>query len=122
MYRTDDNIVYCRRKHRQIKLHGQRIELGEVKDVINKYQPAQRAAVLIRNFHDAPAAVAFIEFSPSVTEDNAADEKETLKMYISEHLRGLCIRPSLITHFHQRKGQLLRTHGIGPRAVLRHQR
>ena len=97
MYRTDGNIVYCGRKDRQIKLRGQRIELGEIEDVINKYQSIQRAAVLIRTFHDAPAVVAFIEFKSSVAEDQVTDEKEALKMYISERLPRF-MYPSLIAH------------------------
>lgn len=95
MYRTDGNIVYCGRKDRQIKLRGQRIELGEIEDVINKYQSVQRAAVLIRTFHDAPAVVAFVEFKSSVAEDQVTDEKEALKMYISERLPRF-MYPSLI--------------------------
>ena len=99
MYRTDSNIVYCGRKDRQIKLRGQRIELGEVEDVINKYQSVQRAAVLIRNLHDAPAVVAFIEFKSSVAEDHVVDEKEALKMHISERLPRF-MYPSLVAHLH----------------------
>ena len=97
MYRTDGNIVYCGRKDRQIKLRGQRIELWEIEDVINKYQSIQRAAVLIRTFHDAPAVIAFIEFKTSVAEDQVTDEKEALKMYISERLPRF-MYPSLIVH------------------------
>jgi len=97
MFRTDGKIVYCGRKDRQIKLRGQRIELGEIEDVINKYQSIQRAAVLIRNFHDTPAVVASIEFKSSVTDDQVADEKEALKMYISERLPRF-MYPSLIAH------------------------
>ena len=97
MYRTDGNIVYCGRKDRQIKLRGQRIELGEVEDVINKHHSVQRVAVLIRNFHDAPAVVAFVEFKPSVAEDHVADEKEALKMHISDRLPRF-MYPSLIAH------------------------
>ena len=97
MYRVDGNIVYCGRKDRQIKLRGQRIELSEVEDVINGHQSVQRAAVLIRNFHDSPAVIAFVEFKPSVTEDHATEEKETLKMYISERLPRF-MYPSLIAH------------------------
>ena len=97
MYRTDGNIVYCGRTDRQIKLRGQRIELGEIEDVIDGYRSVQRAAVLIRNFHDAPAAVVFVEFKPSVAEDQVVDEKEALKMHISDRLpRFMCL--SLIVH------------------------
>ena len=88
MLRTDGNIVYCGQKDRQI-------ELGTIEDVINKYQPVQRAAVLIRNFPDAPAVVVFVEFKSSVTGDHVADEKEVLKMYISERLPRF-MYPSLI--------------------------
>ena len=97
MYRTDGNVVYCGRKDRQIKLRGQRIELSEIEDVINKYQSVQRSAVLIRNFHDAPAVVAFVEFKTSVAEDHVIDEKDALKVYISERLPRF-MYPSLIAH------------------------
>ena len=97
MFRADGNVVYCGRKDSQIKLRGQRIELGEVEDVINKYQSTQRAAVLIRTLHDAPAVVAFVEFRSSVTEDQIVDEKEALKLYISERLPRF-MYPSLIAH------------------------
>ncbi|KAF9644147.1 acetyl-CoA synthetase-like protein [Thelephora ganbajun] len=96
MYRTDGNIVYCGRKDRQIKLRGQRIELGEIEDVINKYKSVQRAAVLVRNFHNAPAVIAFVELKSSVAEDHLADE-EVLKMHIPEHLPR-SMYPSLIAH------------------------
>ena len=97
MFRADGNVVYCGRKDSQIKLRGQRIELGEVEDVINKYQSTQRAAVLIRTLYDAPAVVAFVEFRSSVTEDQIVDEKEALKLYISERLPRF-MYPSLIAH------------------------
>ncbi|KAF9781603.1 hypothetical protein BJ322DRAFT_1161283 [Thelephora terrestris] len=97
LYCTNDNFVYCGRKDSQIELRGQRIELGEVEDVINKYQIVQRAAVLIRNFHDAPAVVAFLEFKTPVAEDHVADEKEAFEMYISERLPWF-MYPSPIAH------------------------
>ena len=97
MFRADGNVVYGGRKDSQIKLRGQRIELGEVEDVINKHQSTQRAAVLIRTLHDAPAVVAFVEFRSSVTEDQIVDEKEALKLYISERLPRF-MYPSLIAH------------------------
>ena len=97
MFRTDGNIVYCGRKDSQIKLRGQRIELSEIEDVINEYQSVQRAAALIRNFHDAPAVVAFVEFKTFVAEDHVVYEKEALKVYISERLPRF-MHPSLIAH------------------------
>lgn len=92
MYRSDGNIVYCGRKDRQIKLRGQRIELGEVEDAINKYSGVQRSAVLIRTLHDAPAIVAFVEFK---SELDIEDEKEGLKMHVSQRLPRF-MYPSLI--------------------------
>jgi acyl-coenzyme A synthetase/AMP-(fatty) acid ligase len=84
--RTDGNIIYCGRHDCQIKLRGQRIELCEIKDVLNKYQSAQRAAVLIRDLRGAPAVVAFVELKSSIAEDHATDAKKTLKMHIPECL------------------------------------
>ena len=50
---ADGNTVYCGRKNSQVELRDQRIELGEVENVINNHQSILPAAVLIRNFHDA---------------------------------------------------------------------
>ncbi|EIW85668.1 amino acid adenylation [Coniophora puteana RWD-64-598 SS2] len=93
LYRTDGNIEYCGRADRQIKLRGQRIELGEVEDVIAKYPAVQRAAAVIRTLQDALAIVAFVEYKNEV--ENIEDEKEGLKMFVSERLPRF-MYPSLI--------------------------
>ncbi|EMD32324.1 PKS/NRPS enzyme [Gelatoporia subvermispora B] len=95
LYRPDGNIEYRGRKDRQIKLRGQRIELGEVEDVIVKYPAVQRAAVVIREIHDEPAIVAFIEFKNAVAADHVEEEKEALKLHVSERLPRF-MYPSLI--------------------------
>jgi acyl-coenzyme A synthetase/AMP-(fatty) acid ligase len=94
LYRPDGNIEYCGRQDRQIKLRGQRIELGEVEDVIMKYHGVQRSAVIIRTLQDAPALVAFVEFKQQF-EAAVEDEKEALKLFIAERLPRF-MYPSLI--------------------------
>ena len=72
-------------------------ELGEAEDSINDYQSIQCAAVLIWNFHDVASVVAFVEFKPSVAEDQVVDEKEAVKLCISERLSRF-MYSSLIAH------------------------
>jgi acyl-CoA synthetase (AMP-forming)/AMP-acid ligase II len=95
MFRSDGKVVYCGRKDRQIKLRGQRIELGEVEDVVNKYSSVTRSAILIRTLHDAPAIVAFVEFKPEFKGEALEDEKDALKMHVSERLPRF-MYPSLV--------------------------
>ncbi|KAH9923014.1 putative nonribosomal peptide synthetase [Amylocystis lapponica] len=95
LYRSDGDIEYRGRKDRQIKLRGQRIELGEIEDVIVKHHSVQRAAVIIRTIHDDPAIVAFVEFRDDITADRVDDEKEALKLHISERLPRF-MYPSLV--------------------------
>jgi pimeloyl-ACP methyl ester carboxylesterase len=95
MYRSDGNIIYCGRKDRQIKLRGQRIELSEIEDVINKCVGVDRSAVLIRNFHDAPAIIAFVQFTGTLDKEGLEDGKEALKMHVSQRLPRF-MYPSLI--------------------------
>ena len=94
LYRADGNIEYCGRADRQIKLHGQHIELSEIEDTISKYSAVQRGAVIIRTVQDAPAIVAFVEFKAEA-QSQMEDHKEGLKIFVAECL--LCFMyPSLI--------------------------
>lgn len=99
LYRSGGNIEYCGRGDRQIKLRGQRIELGEVEDVVVKYSTVQRAAVVIRTLQDAPALVAFVEYNKQA-QDHLDDEKEALKLFIAERLPRF-MYPSLIASLPQ---------------------
>ena len=94
LYRSDGNIKYCGRADRQIKLRGQRIELGEIKDTISKHPTVKRAATVIRTVQDAPAIVVFVEFN-DVSEEHLEEEKEALKVFVSERLPRF-MYPSLI--------------------------
>jgi acyl-coenzyme A synthetase/AMP-(fatty) acid ligase len=99
LYRPGGNIEYCGRQDRQIKLRGQRIELGEVEDAIMKYHGVQRSAVVIRSLQDAPALVAFVEFKQEF-DATVEDEKEALKLFIAERLPRF-MYPSLIATLSQ---------------------
>ena len=46
-WREDGNIIFCGRMDSQIKLGGQRIEIGEIEAVINKLPEIESAAVLV---------------------------------------------------------------------------
>ncbi len=58
-WREDGNIVFCGRKDNQIKLHGQRIEIGEIESVIAAVQTVQSVAVVLRTLAERQALVAF---------------------------------------------------------------
>jgi len=94
LYRTDGNIEYCGRADRQIKLRGQRVELGEIEDTIAKYPTVRRGAVVIRTVQDSPAIVAFVEFKAEA-QSQLEDHQEALKVFVAERLPRF-MYPSLI--------------------------
>ncbi|KAF9781580.1 hypothetical protein BJ322DRAFT_1161221 [Thelephora terrestris] len=59
--------------------------------------PSSSTLPSLEDDHDAPTVVAFVEFKTSVAEDNVADEKEALEIYISGRLPRF-MYPSLIAH------------------------
>lgn len=58
-WREDGNIVFCGRKDNQIKLHGQRIEIGEIESVIAAVQTVQSVTVVLRTIAERQTLVAF---------------------------------------------------------------
>ena len=58
-WREDGNIVFCGRKDGQIKLNGQRIEIGEIESVISSVPGVESVAVIVRNFNQRDVLVAF---------------------------------------------------------------
>lgn len=58
-WREDGNIVFCGRKDNQIKLHGQRIEIGEIESVIAAVKAVQSVTVVLRTDAQRQQIVAF---------------------------------------------------------------
>ncbi|MBQ3086924.1 MAG: amino acid adenylation domain-containing protein [Clostridia bacterium] len=58
-WRSDGNIVFCGRQDGQIKLHGQRIEIGEIESVIASVQDVQSATVVVQTHAHRQILVAF---------------------------------------------------------------
>ena len=57
--RDDGNIIFIGRKDSQIKLNGQRVELGEIENVISGVQGVETCAVVVRSINQSDALVAF---------------------------------------------------------------
>lgn len=63
---ADGQLHYLGRKDAQVKLRGQRLELGEVETVIQKHPAVVGAVALLREYRGQPALVAYVvldEFS-----------------------------------------------------------
>lgn len=58
-WREDGNIVFCGRRDGQIKLNGQRIEIGEIESVISSVPGVESVAVTARSFNQRNVLVAF---------------------------------------------------------------
>jgi amino acid adenylation domain-containing protein/non-ribosomal peptide synthase protein (TIGR01720 family) len=46
-YCADGSLVYIGRKDTQVKVNGQRVELGEIEERMNRYQPIRQSAALL---------------------------------------------------------------------------
>ena len=70
-YNVDGSISFVGRRDRQVKLRGQRIELGEVEYHLRANLPVSVEATALVTTHDRPALAAFltIEESPRVISD-----------------------------------------------------
>ncbi|KAI7774494.1 hypothetical protein LA080_008301 [Diaporthe eres] len=64
-YTTDGKIVYVARKDTQVKIHGQRVELGEIESQISEHMPqGTRAITEVVSYADGTQAlVAFVRAS-----------------------------------------------------------
>ena len=58
-WREDGNIVFAGRKDSQIKLNGQRVEIGEIESVISSLDDVESVAVLLRRVKGRDVLVAF---------------------------------------------------------------
>lgn len=78
------NIIYNGRKDSQVKIHGQRIELNEIENVIRNIKEVIEASVIIRNEKDNNKLVAFIVRKKNNLSDNKIKEilKEKLPIYM----------------------------------------
>ena len=58
-FREDGNIIFCGRMDNQIKLNGQRIEIGEIEAVIADIPQIESVAVVVQNKNGADILAAF---------------------------------------------------------------
>ncbi len=59
LWREDGQVIFCGRIDTQIKLHGQRIEIGEIESVINAIDGIDGAAVCVKNINGQDYLIAF---------------------------------------------------------------
>lgn len=76
-YESDGTLIFCGRRDSQIKLHGHRIEIGEIESVLNKY-PGLKECKVCRNPVDN-SLVGIVKGEKEYTE-------EELKAYLGENL------------------------------------
>lgn len=58
-FREDGNIIFCGRIDNQIKLNGQRIEIGEIESVIAEIEEIESVAVVVQNKNGNDMLTAF---------------------------------------------------------------
>lgn len=80
---ADGQLHYLGRKDAQVKLRGQRLELGEVETVIQKHPAVVGAVVLLREYRGQPALVAYV-----VLDELNCDLNGALSGALSDKLRA----------------------------------
>ncbi|QKX55515.1 uncharacterized protein TRUGW13939_02608 [Talaromyces rugulosus] len=79
-YREDGNIMFIGRKDNQIKIHGQRVEIGEIESSIESMENVSGAAVeFVNNSHLQQTLVAFIALHDPQA-DRTLDEEISLTL------------------------------------------
>lgn len=80
---ADGQLHYLGRKDAQVKLRGQRLELGEVETVIQKHPAVVGAVALLREYRGQPALVAYV-----VLDELNGDLNGDLSGALSDKLRA----------------------------------
>ncbi|MDC7068342.1 amino acid adenylation domain-containing protein [Corynebacterium pseudodiphtheriticum] len=80
---ADGQLHYLGRKDAQVKLRGQRLELGEVETVIQKHPAVVGAVALLREYRGQPALVAYV-----VLDDLSGELSGDLSGALSDKLRA----------------------------------
>ncbi|MCC9070539.1 amino acid adenylation domain-containing protein [Flavobacterium sp. F-65] len=76
----DGTLEFIGRKDNQVKIRGNRVELGEIEHVIREYEPAiTNALVLVKEINNEPAIIAYYTATVDI-------EKIALRNYLKEHL------------------------------------
>ncbi|CAF4425170.1 unnamed protein product, partial [Didymodactylos carnosus] len=88
-YDVNGEITYCGRIDFQVKLRGQRLELGEIENVIMKSSPNKISNCVVNKVHDDKTKqdylVAYIQMTPN-SDMNEDKLKSQTKMYCQAHL------------------------------------
>lgn len=97
-FMPDGNVQFLGRRDAQVKLHGQRLELGEVEHQLRRYLPScltEVAAEMVRPAGGPPLLAAFANIRPVLIDEAVAEEDGDLAMsgaalnWLSEHFPGL---------------------------------
>lgn len=87
LWLADGQLHYLGRKDAQVKLRGQRLELGEVETVIQKHPAVAGAVALLRDYRGQPALVAYVVLDEHSDELSGA-LRDTLRADILEQCRA----------------------------------
>lgn len=99
-YREDGSIEFLNRLDDQIKLHGLRIELGEIQTILSHHPAIRSSYVMLRE--DVPGdkrLVAYIVFNPELSvlpKDRQQAIVHQLKAFIREHLPGYMVPSTFV--------------------------
>lgn len=76
-YRPDGQLDFLGRLDGQIKIRGQRVELGEIEHVIRSHAAVEQVVAAVHNGHGAVRVVAFVNL-----EDNVETDGEEIKSHL----------------------------------------
>jgi len=104
-YNEDGSLTFHGRKDTQVKIRGQRVELGEVEYWVQKYTGANRVAaevIVPRGEHSSPTLVAFLQAREEVAAAEANEPELTvapvspdMQDMLSEHLPAYMVPTAL---------------------------
>lgn len=87
LWLADGQLHYLGRKDAQVKLRGQRLELGEVETVIQKHPAVAGVVALLRDYRGQPALVAYVVLD-EYSDDLSGALSDTLRADILEQCRA----------------------------------
>ncbi|MBF4554195.1 non-ribosomal peptide synthetase [Corynebacterium suicordis] len=95
-WRPSGTLDYLGRSDGQVKLRGQRLELGEVTSVVESAPGIARAATVIREVAGSPALVAYVVLAPENPQtENPQNLSATIKQWCAKHLPDYMV-PSFV--------------------------
>ncbi len=97
LYRADGNILFLGRKDDQIKIRGQRVELGEIESVLATHPAVRQCAVVAHKRPDGYYLVAYCVLRPAQADDPSLGSAERLRDFLGDLLPQYMVPSRFVT-------------------------